>query len=201
MDTATIEPAAITRYMAQFKRLLRPLPAEDREDIAAEIRSHLLLRAEAIGMEQAIAELGPPERCAQGFIEELRLQSAFADGSPGASMSALSSVAARSIVGAGSFCLAACFFLLATGFALLIPLELIYPEAVGVWKNAQGAFVAYGYVDAQSRAGLREIIGHTTIHLNLLFASVFFIFATASSRFGLRLLLQRARARREALLA
>ncbi|MBY0448786.1 MAG: hypothetical protein K2P95_08855 [Hyphomonadaceae bacterium] len=200
METATLEPAAIARYLLQLKRFLRPLPVEDREDIAAEIRSHLLLRAEVIGAEQAIAEFGPPERCAQGFLEELRLQSAFADGSPGASLSALSSVAARSLVGAGSFCLAACFFLIAIGFAALVPLELIYPDAVGVWKNAAGEYVAYGFVDAQSRAGLREIIGHTIIHMNLLFACAFFLVASASSRIGLKLLLQRSRTRRAALL-
>lgn len=196
-----VEPEAVTRYLRHLTRLLRPLPAEDRADIVAEIRSHLLLRAQAIGAEAAIAELGPPERCAQSFIEELRLQAAFADGTPGASMSALSSAAGRSLVGAGSFCLAAFCFLIAIGFAALIPLELMYPEAVGVWKNAQGDFVAYGFVDAEARAGLREIIGHTIIHMNLLFAGTSFMFALYSSKFALNLLLRRARNRREAMLA
>ena len=56
MDTATLQAPAIAIWMAEFARALRALPPKDREDIITEIRSHLMLRSEAVGPELALRE-------------------------------------------------------------------------------------------------------------------------------------------------
>ncbi len=55
-----IDPTSgdIDAYLAQFIRALRGVPREDREDFAAEIRSHLMLRATSVGVESARESAG-----------------------------------------------------------------------------------------------------------------------------------------------
>lgn len=196
MTLAAAEPPAVARYMAQFARALRALPPQDREDIIAEIRSHLLLRTAAVGAETAIQELGPPERCAQGFLDELRLQSAFADGSPVVSLLALAALGARNTLGVLALLFAGVFYLMTFAYLALVPYELISPGSVGLWVNNDGASVSYGAIPAESRmAGDREVLGPASIFVSLAFAALSYLLATWIARLSLWLLWRRSRAR------
>lgn len=195
MRTDTIDPPAIALYMAQFARALRALPPEDRQEIAADIRSHLLLRAEAVGAEAAIAELGSPERCAQGFLDELRLQRAFADGSPVKSLATLAAVGARNALGGAGLLFAGLFFALALGFLALVPVELIAPEAVGLWVG-DGGSISYGAIPAENRVARdREVLGWASIIVSLAFAAFSYLLASWIARFSIFLLWRRSQAR------
>jgi uncharacterized membrane protein len=196
MSTTTNDPPAIAVYMAQFARALRALPPEDRQEIAAEIRSHLLLRAEAVGAEAAIAELGSAERCAQGFLDELRLQRAFADGSPGKSLATLAAVGARSVLGGAALLLGALLFAMALAFLALVPLELFAPASVGLWVNNDANGFSYGAISAESRmAGGRELLGQASIFVSLAFAALSYLLASWIARFSILLLWRRSQAR------
>lgn len=194
MTAAAGEPAAITRYLGQLSRALRPL-GHDREQILAELRSHLLLRAQSIGADAAIAELGPPDRCAQGFIDELRLQTAFADGSPRASLLALSTVAARSLLGSLALLFAGVFYLLAFAFVVLLPLKLVFPDAVGLWMSQEpdGVVFRYGLILGEARTG-QEVLGYYSLATSALGALASYFLASWVARSALWLLLRRTRA-------
>ena len=85
----------IDGYMRALARALGGLEAKDRGDILAEIRAHLEHRAEENRLGEALKALGAPEACARGFLDELKLQAAFADAGPAKTLGALLALASR----------------------------------------------------------------------------------------------------------
>lgn len=179
-------------YLARFMRALGGLRHEDRKDFAAEIRSHLTLRAASIGVAQAIAELGSPERCAEGFADELRLQAAMADGAPAASFAALTSLAGRKVLGAAGVLIAACLYLLALGFFVTACVELVAPELAGAWYDPVNGDFRLGVVFGDHSTS-RELAGWTLAPLSLAAAVAVYLMGAVISRSFIRLLLTRAR--------
>lgn len=186
----------IEAYLTRFTRALGGIRHEDRKDFASEIRSHLALRAASIGVAQAIAELGSPERCAEGFVDELRLQAAMADGAPVASFAALTSLAGRKVLGAAGVMFAACFYLLALGFFVTACVELVAPELAGVWYDPVNGDFRFGVVFGDHSMS-RELAGWTLTPLSLAAAVAVYLIGAVVSRSLVRLLLTRTRERRQ----
>jgi uncharacterized membrane protein len=179
-------------YLARFRRALGGVPHADREDFAAEIGSHLLLRAASVGVGPAIAELGDPEQCAAVFLDELRFQMAIADGSPGTSFAALTSVAGRKLLGAVGVLIAACFYLLALGFLVIACVKVVAPDLAGAWYNpANGAFEIGVVVGGHS--GFRELAGWAMAPLSLTAAVGLYLLGAIVSRRMVGVLLNRTR--------
>lgn len=195
-----IDPTSgdIDAYLALFIRALRSVPREDREDFAAEIRSHLMLRAASVGVKLAIAELGSPERCAAGFLDELRLQGAIADGAPATSFAALTSVAGRKALGAAGVLIAACFYLFALGFFITACVEVVAPDLAGAWYNPANGDFELGVLFGDHSA-FRELAGWTMAPLSLAAAVGLYLLGAIISRNMVRLLLSRTRESRRLL--
>ncbi|MCX7360123.1 MAG: hypothetical protein NT015_18535 [Alphaproteobacteria bacterium] len=182
----------IEAYIARFARALGGVPREDRDDFAAEIRSHLTLRAASIGASAAIAELGSPEHCAAGFLDELRLQAAIADGAPATSFAALTSVAGRKVLGAAGVLIAACFYLFALGFFLTACVEVIAPDLAGAWYNPTNGDFEVGIMFGD-HSGARELAGWALAPLSLAAAVGLYLVGAIVSRNMVRLLLSHTR--------
>lgn len=139
---------AIERYLSGLARALRVLREEDRSDILAEIRAHLEHRAQEGRADEAIKALGSPETCARGFLEEIKIQDAFADGGPTKTVGALLALASRRITAAAGLFVSLVFFLLAAGFVITAAVEVVAPEKAGLWIGKEAGVFILGTYDA-----------------------------------------------------
>jgi hypothetical protein len=140
-DDRTIET-----YLKGLTRALRALPENDRDEIVAEIRAHLDHRAREGRLAEAIKALRSPEVCARGFLEEIKIQDAFADGGPAKTIGALVALASRRATAAAGLFVSVVFFLVAAGFFITAGVEVVAPEKAGLWiGEEQGVFILGTY--------------------------------------------------------
>jgi hypothetical protein len=191
------DPASgeIDLYMARFMRAMGGVSRADREEFAAEIRSHLMLRSSSMGAGPAIEELGSPEHCAAAFLDELRLQVAMADGAPAASFAALTSVAGRKALGAVGVLIAACFYLFALAFFVTACVEVVAPDLAGAWYNSATRDFEFGVI-IDDHSGFRELAGWTLAPLSLAVAVGLYLLGAIVSRRMVSLLLSRTQENR-----
>jgi hypothetical protein len=139
---------AIETYLKGLRRALRTLPEGDRDEIAAEIRAHLEHRAREGRLEEAMKSLGSPEKCARGFLEEIKIQDAFADGGPTKTVGALVALASRRATAAAGLFVSGVFFLIAVGFAITAAIEVVAPDKAGLWVGREAGVYVLGTYDA-----------------------------------------------------
>lgn len=192
----------IEDYLRALSRALRALPDRDRDDIVAEIRAHLEHRAGEGKLADAIKALGAPEACARSFIEEMKIQSAFADGGPARTVGALISLASRRATAAVGLFASTFFFLLAVGFAFTTIAEITMPDKAGLWVGPDGGSFAIGTFDAppapppvpgapEPPEPPREVLGRWLIPVASGLAVAFFIIGQWLARFFVRLMARR----------
>jgi hypothetical protein len=139
---------AIETYLKGLRRALRALPENDRDEIVAEIRAHLDHRAREGRLQEAMKAVGAPEKCARGFLEEIRIQDAFADGGPAKTVGALVALASRRVTAAAGLFVSVIFFLLAAGFVITAGVEIVAPDKAGLWVNRQAGVFVLGTYEA-----------------------------------------------------
>ena len=149
----------INTYLAELSRALRGISEVDRKDIIEEIRAHLEHRAGEGRLDEAIKSLGNPQTCARGFIEELKLQQAFTDRGPGSTFAALLALASQRLTASVGLLLSGVFFLLAAGFAFTAFIELVKPDAAGLWSNPDTSTFFLGVIDTSDLGGARDLLG------------------------------------------
>jgi hypothetical protein len=178
--------AEVDAYLKQLRTSLRSLPAEQADDIAREIRSHLVESAERSGqldpqlLADAIARLGDPATLAGAYVMDSLALRAQATRSPFLLLRMVSLWATRSFEGA--LALAAAFLgygaaLIAFGCAVLEP---FMPERIGLWVRE----VTPG--DAEYQLGrvlvpptdARELLGWYIIPLGLIAGAGFLTLTT-----------------------
>ncbi len=150
---------AVETYLARLARTLRALPEADRNDIVAEIRAHLEHRAREGRLGEAIKSLGPPETCARGFLEEIKIQDAFADGGPAKTVGALVALASRRVTAAAGLFVSGVLFALALGFAISAVAEVVIPAQAGLWINEEAGVYIFGTYDGPLTPPTRELLG------------------------------------------
>jgi uncharacterized membrane protein len=126
-------PADAERFLTDLARALGPLPAAERDDLVAELRSHLAERA-AQGATELLAPFGRAEDYAAAFLEERSLSGALARGTPWALWSAVFSGARR---------LAWWYVVLSLGLVQVVSavlillgiLKVVFPGGVGLYLH------------------------------------------------------------------
>ena len=169
----------LDRYLRTLERELAPLPAEERRDIVAETRSHILDRMTArpdAGMHDVLNELGDPARHARRFT-------GVPEDAPGP-VRTMVRLAAR-----GFSAFAALNALVAAyGVALLLlalaVAKVVVPERVGLFIDPEGRTVTFGVV-AGDAAG-HDVLGWWLLPLALLAAAAVYAGTTALLRRILR---------------
>jgi len=165
-------PAEAEQFLEELRRALTSLPAAERDDIVAEIRSHLEERL-ARGQSELLAPFGAPATYAASFLQERSLSGALARGSSWAVGRALLSGARR----AGWWYLAVVLAILHLyGLALiaLAALKPLFPDNVGLF--AGGGTLALGAAPVQ--AGARELLSWWAIPV-FLGAGVFVLWSAS----------------------
>ncbi|NEX93876.1 hypothetical protein [Caulobacter sp. 17J65-9] len=146
--------AAVEDYARRLDAGLKALPADERERIVLEIRGHLAERGEA-----GVAALGAPEALARTFLQDWRMTQALAQSNPAALLLTVLDRATRSfgaaVIGFASLSL----YLFALAFALVVVLEFLTPDYVGLWLHP---FEFGGVTEVPTRP---EILGWKIIPL------------------------------------
>lgn len=186
----------IETYVTALARALRSLPDRDRDDITAEIRAHLDHRAGEGRLTEALAALGSPEICARSFMDEIRIQAAFADGGPSKTFGALLALASRRVTAGVGLFVALTFFLLAAGFAFTGLAEFVAPDKAGLWVGHNT--LVFGTIDPPAApqapdapAPPREVLGRWLIPVAAGLAVLFFIVGQWLSRLFIRMMMKK----------
>ena len=151
---ATPTSAATDHYLRKLRQGLASLPVAEREDILAELRSHLSERQDQGG--DPLAGFDPPEKFAAEFVAEYALRGALAQGTSWALGRALL-IAGRD----GALALLALLPLLilqlsAAGLLLAAVLKPFLPDHVGLWVGG-GRF--YAGIVGQANGATHEVLG------------------------------------------
>lgn len=149
----TTMPATAERYLRDLERALSSLPSEDRADIVAEIRAHLLDRPAAAA--DPAAALGSAVEYAACFVQERALAGALGRGSSWALGQAL-------VTGVGRltwwYVVAVLGLAHVWGVVLiaLAALKPLFPGRVGLFAGAHVVIGAYG---GPVPDGVHEVLG------------------------------------------
>jgi uncharacterized membrane protein len=149
----TALPSAAERYLRDLERCLSALPAAERAEIVAEIRSHLAERPQAAA--DPAAALGRPEVYAASFVEERALAGALATGSSWALGRALVAGAQR-LAWWYVVAVLAVVYLYGAILVVLGALKPFFPAHIGVFVH-DGTSVSIGTIDHPERA--TEVLG------------------------------------------
>jgi uncharacterized membrane protein len=156
----------INGYLFVLERsLLAVLPRDVARDAVREIDSHLrdriaagvATRDERSALEEILSELGPPQRVAQAYSVERRVDEAIITGKLVAIVRAVWHVAMSGI--SGFFAALGVFIGYAIGVAFLILglMKPIFPDNIGFWVNDAGPL--YGF-DLAWRMGIGPGVRH-----------------------------------------
>ncbi|HYG68991.1 MAG TPA: hypothetical protein VD838_15085 [Anaeromyxobacteraceae bacterium] len=144
------------RWLRALRQALSALPDDERDDLVAEVRSHLADRA-ARGDADVLAGFAEPEAYAAEFLEERALSGALAQGASWALGSALLSGART-----GAILLAvvplAVLHVVATALVVLAAAKPLFPGHVGVFVGDAGPWVIGAWSGA-AETGVRELLG------------------------------------------
>jgi uncharacterized membrane protein len=183
----------IDDYATRLSRALSGLGEEDRRGIVDEIRAHLEHRAAESRLDEAMRALGTPPHCARGFLDEMKLQAAFADAGPVKTFGALLALASWRATAAAGLFVSGIFFLLAVAFAIIAVTKMVSPESVGFWIDpAQNIFVI-GVVDIEPESNVREIMGLWLIPFAAAMSVISLLIGQWLGRLFIKLMMKRPR--------
>ena len=184
MSGAPTTEREIESYLTRLRASLRGLPAEQVEDIAREIHSHLIESAgtDRERLTEALARLGDPATLGSAYRMDDRALRAQSSRSPILLLRLVMRWATRSLEGLGALVVAFLGYgtaLIALGCALVKP---FMPDRVGLWVQKvppddwsfQLGRVATAPIDA------REVLGWYIVPLGILVGA---IALTATSRY------------------
>lgn len=180
----------IDAYLKELGRALRQLDEKDRSDILSEIRTHLEHRAGEDRLDEALRSLGAPAQCARGFLEELKIQNAFADGGASKSVGALFELASRRITAAAGLFVSGVFYLFSFAFVIVALTELVAPDAVGLWVDPARDIFALGVVDIGENPP-KELLGRWMFPLATTLAVLSLLIGQWLARVFIRLMARR----------
>jgi len=190
----------IENYLRGLSKALRALADRDRDDIIAEIRAHLEHRSGEGKLAEAMKSLGAPDECARSFIEEMKIQTAFADGGAVKTFGALLALASRRVTATAGLFVSLIFFLMAAGFAFTALAEIVAPDKAGLWVGPDSGSIMIGTFDlpppdAPLPPGApeppHEILGRWLIPFAAGLSVLFFVIGQMSSRLFIRLMMRR----------
>jgi len=199
MNASMISPQAADgaagRYLDRLQRALRPLPAAERDAVAAEIHSHIAERSAVPEASVAVilSALGEPEALARAYLQDHEMAAALHRASPGRLLASVLGRATRSVTALAVGLTAVILYALGLSFALVAIMKPIAPANVGLWRGP-GRF-SMGFL-ASPGPSTSELLGLWIVPLGVIAAVICYLAATALIKRGGRILLSRSTARR-----
>jgi hypothetical protein len=146
----------VEHYLRALRQALAALPDDERDELVAEVRSHLAERA-GRGDADVLAGFAAPEAYAAEFLGERALAGAIARGSSWALGGALLS-GARTGAAAIAVVPLAILHVIAAALVILAALKPLFPGHIGVFVSDGGPW-AIGAWGGGAGAGVREVPG------------------------------------------
>jgi hypothetical protein len=158
-------------YLEQVRRNLKSLPKSEVEEIAAELRSHVLDRVEGAPtphrVEEAIAALGNPREVARLNLTERVAVELERDRSPLTVLRGIARLAGLSLYGFFAGLVSFTGYVLAAGFLITAVSKLVSRTHAGLWRWPDGKG-GYGFVfGVTNHPGARELLGWWLVPVSL----------------------------------
>ena len=178
--------AHLDTYLEQVRRHLKLLPEPEVAEIIAELRSHVLDKADGAvtpqRIEKAIEALGSPREVARLNLTERVAVEMEGDRSPLTVLRGVARLATLSLYGA--FTGLVCFtgYILAAGFLITAVSKLISRTRAGLWRwpDAQGVY--HYTLGVTNRPQGQELLGWWVVPISL---TVALLLAWLTWRFGI----------------
>ncbi len=140
---------AIESYLERLRKGLRHVPAEERDEMIAEIRSHVVDRVEAAGddpgaLERVLGAVGDPGELAAQFDIDALLRRAAASRSPWVLLRTTGRWAGRGVSGLLALLLAVLGYGSALVCYVCAIVKPLFPSHIGVWLTPEHALTV-GY--------------------------------------------------------
>jgi uncharacterized membrane protein len=138
----TSEPPKLIEYARRLRWALGALPEADRDDIVAEMRSHVLDRVDAgTTLDEALAALGPQDEYARAFLENYEVASALSSRRTPDLLHALVRGATRSSRAIVASVAIVTVWVLPLVLAYTAVLKVGDPSRVGLWSGDNFFFI------------------------------------------------------------
>jgi len=183
----------IDAYVSRVERYLNDLPAPEREDILAELRSHLYERSQEseTALDVSLKALGSPEEFARQYLDDDVLRRALAGGSPADLLLGVLRQATSRVGAFVGFAAVSLFYLFALSCFGVILLDLINPEATGLWVGDEMDPFFFGMIAGTGPdETVRDLAGIWLIPIALAAGTAFTVCGLALSRWIARRLLK-----------
>ncbi len=194
MNANSVVPAdPISSYLSQVSGGLKGINEFQRQEIVAEIRSHLADRVQQFinqgsprPVEAALAALGDADALALQFTQEVPKQHSSRSFAPWVLLRASARIALTGVKGLVAFLVGIFGYVSAFAFIVAAIMKPIMPSRVGFWVGPH--LFTWGGVPANT-AGAHELAGQYFIPISLVLG---FLFASATT-FALRWLMRPGR--------
>lgn len=181
---------SLAAYLAKLERALRSLPAAERDQIIAEITSHIADSTAGGGKtaEQALQNLGDPLELAKAFLDQRKLEDAVVRSAHGTLLIAILERAGRSVMAGLLGLIALILYLCTLVFGAMAVLKPILPQNVGYWNGPH--LHAFAIIDRPPSDAV-ELLGYWIIPLSVALGIGSFLAGRVLTRFGGRMLLRK----------
>lgn len=180
-------------FLSALARALKAAPARAREDILAEVESHLgdvADRSGEAGVSEAIMRFGAPDDYAARALEAHGLAAALAQPSPWQAVNAAMRYAGDSLIILTAAFAGFCLALFGVAFAGIALIDLIAPDHAGLFIQDDGGW-AFGVFANLGQTGEREVLGRWIIPISILGSAACLALANLAVRLGVRSRLRR----------
>ena len=180
-------------FLRALRGALRVAPTRARDDILAEVESHLgdvADRGGEAGVADAIERFGAAEDYAALALEAHGLALALTQPSPWQAISASIRYAGDSLLILAGVLIGFCLALFGVAFAGIVLVDLVAPNHAGLFLQDNGSWT-FGVFSQADRAGAREMMGRWVIPTSLFGSVACFALANLAVRLGVRFRLRR----------
>jgi uncharacterized membrane protein len=152
-------------YLGRLGRAAARFSPAEREEIVAEIRSHILERSQVGGVvepgrvRETLEALGTPEEIASQYVTNALFERAAGSRSPWVMFRATLHWAMLGARGFGIFMIAITGYVAAGAFFVCAVLKPFFPENIGLWYLPSARLFAMGYRGA-TESPTPELLGH-----------------------------------------
>lgn len=181
----------LEKYLNELEAGLRSLPAEERREIVAEIRSHVLDAARESGqlsaaaIQASLVRLGPARELASRYVMQSMAARAYSSGSHWLALRTIYRWARLSVAGFAAFVVTLIGYGVAACFAYAALAKPFAPHRIGLWRlpEPHDLSLSLGGVD---NPGAQELLGWWLIPVGIALASLFFFLTQRFVMWALR---------------
>ena len=183
-------PREVLEYLRRLRAGLSPLPESEREEIVRETAAHVLDRVEGTGdaarARAVLDELGEPEAYAARFVDNYRISSALASGSPLALAGGVVRGLGRGLWAFLGGLVVLVLYSLAAGFFAVGLVKPVKPEQTGLFVGPGLLPFALGIFENPPAPGVREVLGYWVVPLAIGAGALVMLLANRFARAYLR---------------